>query len=1554
MRRILITLVFLQILTWGIFAQRKMEKLDRGVVAVKNNSGLYFSSWRHLASDPDNIQYNLYAKNTTTQTEVKLNATPLSVTNFQTTAGQVSNNSELFVKPIINGIEGLASGSFKVVQSGFTTYRSAYLDITYDPANDGLALSKYTSKFVWPADLDGDGEYDFVVDRLNIDGTSTHKIQAYLRNGTLLWTVDVGPNVSICQGQDDMVISYDMDGDGKAEVVIKSSDGSIFSDGKGVNGTSIPFDTDGDGIVNYENQSVKNPPQYITVIDGMTGKEKNSIEMKYPSNYTRTNKSVFMGDEYSNLNGHMAIVYLDGKHPDVGFVYKTRTASDQYHWYYASAYGYDNSGNWVNKYNWERGYTDAAEFHSIRSADVDGDGRDELLDGGYGIKYDGKLAFNAHIHHGDRFRVGDIDPERPGLETFAIQQNSPDMLGMILYDSSTGDPIKKIFMAGVGDVGRGECMDVDPAHPGYEFWSTMSNIYDAKGNVIFEGGSPWPFEGIWWDGDLAREELSASDGNGFNADIRKYDPASHSFGSRPIEFAKMTSWQVNSEYGVRPAFFGDIAGDWREEVILEKHSTATDGTVNYTGFVGFSTDYPTSTRLYCLMQNPAYRMQCTTKGYYQSAFPDYYLGYGMPAPPVSPVQEAKLTWNTGNIWNKSASNWKTWDEKSTSTFQDGDDLMFDISGDNSKPIEITEKLAPSKLWAMNPLAKDFILNATSGTLSGTMELTKSMIGNFTLNGNYEFTGKTIISEGTLTVNGNYMSPVEIRAKGTMAGNAVLNGGLILQPALNLEGSRLAPGRGLESGMLGKITINTNLTLNGKTNMHFDILPLSDQKNDSILINGDFTVAGTNNIVISTLDGNLPSGEYALIKWTGNFSGSLDNFKIKGLSGIPMKLEVSNKTLLLVVSSVREASKVHWTGSQSANWDFTSNNFEMFGQPTYFVTGDSVLIDDDAVNATISLSDQFNCGFIDFSNQSKTIALNGTGGIAGSGDLKKTGKGLLILGSKNTYTGKTIFDNAKVQLESVSDAGIESSLGSAAIAAGNISFKDSKILINSTTGNTNRGISLTGSDTLQVLKPNGIISLTGVVAGTGKLVFQGPGQLNLSGSVANTYSGGTFIGSGLLALGSTTMNNSGLGNGSITLGNGSKLRMYYTTGYGQSPRWNLTVPDGASASLDCAGRCDINGTISGNGTLNYYVPYVRADLVSNCTNFTGKINVITDGDGGDFRITANATGLPKTQVILNDKVYMAAYTSVGSKDASASTQVAIGSLEGTTASSLGVGNWIVGSDNRDATFRGTISSSATLSKVGTGSWTITSANTSTSAVNISGGSLVVANTTGSATGTGAVSVRNGATLAGNGSVAGAVVLYSGSTLSPGNGSIGTLSINNSISLQAGSRLLIKRSETKNDMISLTGTCVLKGDLEMQNFGGEYKAGQAFTLVNGAVSGQFANIIPETPGVGLKWNQDRISQGIITVDFADGTDIPTENSYHIYPTHTSDFVFVETPSKPTVRSIRVTDLQGRIMMEEILLSGVTDYKLDIAPLSKGSYLLSISEGNQLMKSVKIIKI
>ena len=501
-----------------------------------------------------------------------LNETPLSKTNFTTTTSKLPVNREVAVATVINGVEQAKSEPF-VYTSQFMN--NVFMDIKFGTFLD---YTQYDTKFVWPADLTGDGEFDYVVDRRGING-ATDKVEAYTRFGEHLWTVDMGPNVRISTGHDDMVIAYDMDCDGKAEVVIKSSDGTRFWDK--ANNTygqylknAVDGDTDGDGIVDYTQQSRKNPPQYITVIDGLTGAEKSTIEMTYPSysgnTYTRTNKADYMNEEYSKLNGHMAIAYFDGVHPSVVMEYMVRDVNKTHH-YYVSAWGYEfvngKAMSWKETFpTWSRNDKSPwpAEFHHIRVADVDFDGKDEMLDGGFAVNNDGTMLFSAGISHGDRFRTADIDPDRPGLETFAIQQNAPDMLGMILYDAGTGEAIKKWYLASVGDVGRGECIDVDPKHKGLEMWSTMGNLYNAKGELISTDEVPFPREGMWWDGDLDREYLGAPDGNGYNAYIADY------YKGRLFQMASESNWAVKAEYGTRPMFFGDIIGDWREEVVLRK------------------------------------------------------------------------------------------------------------------------------------------------------------------------------------------------------------------------------------------------------------------------------------------------------------------------------------------------------------------------------------------------------------------------------------------------------------------------------------------------------------------------------------------------------------------------------------------------------------------------------------------------------------------------------------------------------------------------------------------------------------------------------------------------------------------------------------------------------------------------------------------------------------------------------------------------------------------------------------------------------------------------
>ena len=512
--------------------------------------------------------------------------------------------------------------------------------------------------------------------------------------------------------------------------------------------------------------------------------------------------------------------------------------------------------------------------------------------------------------------------------------------------------------------------------------------------------------------------------------------------------------------------------------------------------------------------------------------------------------------------------------------------------------------------------------------------------------------------------------------------------------------------------------------------------------------------------------------------------------------------------------------------------------------------------------------------------------------------------------------------------------------------------NSQLSVNAVTANTNRGMQITGVDTLNVIKSNAVVTVSGNVVGAGKLVKVGPGQLNLSASTANTYTGGTHIAGGTLALGSLIMNNNGLGTGAITMENGAKLVMYYSTAYGQSPSWNLVIPENKNATLITSGRCDIRGTISGAGTLYFNVPYVRTDLVAGGAAFTGYLNVTTDADGGDFRLTTNTTGFPLAQIYLNNKVYMAAYSAVGSSSANSATAVKLGSLAGVAGSSVGAGTYIIGTDNRDALYAGTLLSGANITKTGSGNWILSGANQINSTFTVSGGKLTVTNTTGSATGTGSVSLSN-AILAGTGTISGSVVLNSGARLAPGITSVGTLSFGSSLVLLTGSAVDVDVTTISNDNFKVSGTLSLRGTLKMNALNTTFSAGKSYTIFTaGAVSGNFDAIEPAVPGTGLVWNTSRISEGVISVDVANGVEDVLGANIRIYPTLVQNSCVVELGALTGKSSIELIDKVGKIIMANTSTDN-NPFTLDVSPLSQGIYFVRIvNNGNTFLR--KIVKL
>jgi fibronectin-binding autotransporter adhesin len=1526
-------------------AQRKVEKLGRGIVAINKGGGQVFVSWRLLAEDPSDISFNLYQKSDG-GAETKINTSPLTnSTSYLVSGVSTSVSNEWYVKPVVGGIEQTASGPF-VLPAGAPV--RSYLVLELEP------LPNYSVNHVYIGDLDGDGEYDYVVKRVPGDAANNVMLEAYMRDGTFKWRVDLGSNVE--QGastHNPFVLVHDFDCDGKAEVFVRTGEGTAFADGDTIG------DVNSDGISDYRTLPPislgymilsDNCPEFVSMIDGMTG-----AELARADNIDRGAKADWdklWGDSYGhrmNMN-FVGVAYLDGIHPSIissrgeGHVmdiealdFNNDTFTRRWTWSARTNSSLSAGTSWRQFHDaWIAGGAQItgipsgyhwADFHNIRILDLDGDGKDEISWGVNAMDDNGTPLYFAQsdIGHGDRFVISDIDPDREGLECYAIQQAASTLA--VLYDAATGERIKTWGSPNPYDVGRGDAGDIDPRYKGLELWSyAHPGVLSCKGKQI-ANSFPHPALSIWWDGDLLRESLDAAGKEGYNPVINKWNYSTSSNDRYFTMYNEGGSYSTHCPYAGRVALYGDFMGDWREEVVC----TNTENTELRIFTSTVSTDY----RLYCLMQNPEYRLCINLKAYLPSTETDFYLGNGMATPPVPPILDAKCRWtggSAGNIWDiNTTANWKV--GNSDGVYTDGDDVMFDILGDGQTHINLSVPVSPAVIRAITPI--DYSVSG-SGKITGSTSVIKSGGGSFALDIDADYTGDTKVDQGELYINKSLSaSQVWVNCQANIGGS-----GSIAQPITFVSGAGLSPGT---IGSVDTLTINNNLELNGGIICKFD---LSDdtsgttKNNDHLLIKGNLVLAGNNTLKVNCLDEKLGAGDYVLITYTGSLTGDMSNLEVTGIFGQKYTLRSESNAIVLNIAKSRDPGTAVWSGAGDA-WDLlTSMNWLFNAQPDVFAAYDTVIFNSAGDNnPVISLSEILPVSGVSVDVSSNNYTITGTGGFIGDADLNVKGTGTLSLKTLNGYTGKTSVSLSTLEVNKIDNAGQESSIGASS------NKETSQIVFDNATLKyvanddqyTNRGMTLTGTDTIDIATTGKSLTLTGLIAGTGGLVKNGPGTLLLKGQ-SNTYSGGLTVLNGMLAFGDESANTSGPGTGSVTLKGGTLNMLNSTSSYNTS-YWNIIVPEGADARLNADGRCELRGTLTGSGTLTLWTPFVRTDLYGNWSDFTGKINVVADNDGGDFRVQ-NSYGYPQAAIYLSDKVY--AYKNGGGS-------VTIGELSGSTNAHMTGTSWTVGTKNTNSVYYGYIDGNS-LTKVGTGSLTLTNANTYTDSTLIKEGKLLVNNKTGSGTGTGSVVVYSGAALGGSGFVSGKIKVSEGGAIEPGS-DMGTLTVTNNITLETGSKLIIDidKATGKNDLLVLSAskTLTINGNLTVNIMNDSVFAdGDEFTVLScNDISGQFVNISPASPGSGLEWNTDSLyTSGVLKVvkkvvnEQPNGIILSQSKGIDVYPNPASDILFVDATYVSQQVEIEIVSIIGGTVKTFTASKGINS--VDISGLKPGLYFVKFS--------------
>lgn len=577
------------------FSKLKMEKLGRGVIAIRQNADEVFVTWRYLSRDPMNTAFNVYRDGR------KLNDYPVSETTYF--IDKNAGGGVYAIKPVVDGKE------LDETSRAWTLPANApvgYVDIPLDkPAGgtspDGVAYT-YSPNDASVGDVDGDGEFEII---LKWDPSNSHDNahDGYTGNvyldclnvtGERRWRIDLGRNIRAGAHYTQFMV-YDLDGDGIAEVVCRTADGTVDGTGKVIGDPDADYRTPKGRILSG--------PEYLTVFSGKTGAALDTIPYDPPRGELKS-----WGDEYGNRGDRFlaAVGYLDGERPSVIMCrgYYTRTYLAAYDWdgqHLGKRWAFDSDAPGNGAYAGQGN-------HNLRVGDVDGDGRDEIVYGSCTIDHDGKGLYSTGLGHGDAMHLTQFAWDMPGLQVWCCHENKRD--GVTFRDAATGKILHQVKRN--SDVGRCMAADIDALNPGVEMWAF------GVGQTVKGESFPMP-QGVsanmavWWDDDLCRELL---DGN----TVTKYRPGSGQGIGRLETLARFDGCSANNGTKSTPCLQGDLFGDWREEVLMRTNDNSH--------LRLYVSTIPTAYRFHTFLEEPVYRLSLATENvaYNQPTQPGFYFG----------------------------------------------------------------------------------------------------------------------------------------------------------------------------------------------------------------------------------------------------------------------------------------------------------------------------------------------------------------------------------------------------------------------------------------------------------------------------------------------------------------------------------------------------------------------------------------------------------------------------------------------------------------------------------------------------------------------------------------------------------------------------------------------------------------------------------------------------------------------------------------------------------------------------------------------------------------
>ncbi|GAO29451.1 T9SS type A sorting domain-containing protein [Geofilum rubicundum] len=585
--------------------QKQVEKLGRGAIAIREGSG-YWINWRLLGDEPYATAFNIYRDGTKLNEEVIADVTAYM-------DADAPLGSQYIVKAVIDGVEQAEVYPARVIDNREGT--GGWFDIPLKRPAQGPEGGYYHSNDASVGDLLGNGEYEIVLKwdpdnaKDNSQGGITDNVflDGYTMDGKHLWRIDLGPNIRAGAHYTQFLV-YDFDGNGKAEIMVKTAPGT--KDGTG------NFLSKGPAASANHNQIYRNDwgyilsgPEYITVFDGATGEELATAD------YWPLRGAVSSwGDNYGNRvdRFNAAVAYVDGERPTGVFQrgYYTRMTFAAWDW---------RDGELTRKWTFDSNTNGNGAYysqgnHSLHVIDANGDGLHDLVTGAAVISGDGTGMHTTGFGHADATHItymkkGDTRP-------MIWMPHESGSNGVLLRYADNGEVV--FHYPAPGDIGRAAAAELDPQRPGFHFWASGHGLFDIKGVRVGNNPSSTNFL-IWWDGNLSRELLNSNRIDRWNIGSSSGTNLLTGNGTYSNNGSKST-----------PTLSADLFGDWREEVIFRRSDSEA--------LRVYTTAIQTDHKLYTLMHDPVYRAAISwqNSSYNQPPHPGFYLATDMDFPMAAP------------------------------------------------------------------------------------------------------------------------------------------------------------------------------------------------------------------------------------------------------------------------------------------------------------------------------------------------------------------------------------------------------------------------------------------------------------------------------------------------------------------------------------------------------------------------------------------------------------------------------------------------------------------------------------------------------------------------------------------------------------------------------------------------------------------------------------------------------------------------------------------------------------------------------------------------------